>query len=155
MGDAAVLAAQSINYVGAGTVEFLVDSQGNFYFMEMNTRIQVEHPVTEMITGIDLIAAQLNALPRAKSCPSPRTKSVRGHAIECRINAEDPDHNFPPQPRPHQRLPGPRRHGRTDGFPRLHRLRNSALLRLPGRQADCLGRWVQASGEAGSAVTKL
>ena len=98
MGSAAVLAAQSINYVGAGTVEFLVDSQGNFYFMEMNTRIQVEHPVTEMITGIDLIAAQLNIAQGEKLPFTQSDIQIRGHAIECRINAEDPDHNFRPNP---------------------------------------------------------
>jgi acetyl-CoA carboxylase, biotin carboxylase subunit len=98
MGTAAVLAAQSINYVGAGTVEFLVDSQGNFYFMEMNTRIQVEHPVTEMITGIDLIAAQLNVAQGEKLPFTQSEIQFRGHAIECRINAEDPDHNFRPNP---------------------------------------------------------
>ncbi|MBE9135992.1 acetyl-CoA carboxylase biotin carboxylase subunit [Nodosilinea sp. LEGE 07088] len=98
MGEAAVLAAKSINYVGAGTVEFLVDSQGNFYFMEMNTRIQVEHPVTEMITGIDLIAAQLHIAQGEKLPFTQADIQIRGHAIECRINAEDPDHNFRPNP---------------------------------------------------------
>ncbi|MFZ4678526.1 MAG: acetyl-CoA carboxylase biotin carboxylase subunit, partial [Nodosilinea sp.] len=98
MGTAAVLAAQSINYMGAGTVEFLVDSQGNSYFMEMNTRIQVEHPVTEMITGIDLIAAQLT-IAQGEKLPFTQSEiQIRGHAIECRINAEDPDHNFRPNP---------------------------------------------------------
>jgi acetyl-CoA carboxylase biotin carboxylase subunit len=98
MGDAAVRAAQAIHYVGAGTVEFLVDSQGNFYFMEMNTRIQVEHPVTEMITGIDLIAAQLRVAQGDKLPFTQEQIQFRGHAIECRINAEDPDHNFRPNP---------------------------------------------------------
>ena len=98
MGDAAVRAAQAIDYVGAGTVEFLVDSHGNFYFMEMNTRIQVEHPVTEMITGIDLIAAQLRVAQGDKLPFTQEQIQFRGHAIECRINAEDPDHNFRPNP---------------------------------------------------------
>jgi acetyl-CoA carboxylase biotin carboxylase subunit len=98
MGTAAVQAAQSINYVGAGTVEFLVDSSGHFYFMEMNTRIQVEHPVTEMITGIDLIAAQLRIAQGEKLPFTQEQIQFRGHAIECRINAEDPDHNFRPNP---------------------------------------------------------
>jgi acetyl-CoA carboxylase biotin carboxylase subunit len=98
MGDAAVKAAKSINYVGAGTVEFLLDKYNNFYFMEMNTRIQVEHPVTEMITGFDLITEQIRIAQGEKlSIPQNRIE-FRGHAIECRINAEDPDHNFRPHP---------------------------------------------------------
>jgi acetyl-CoA carboxylase, biotin carboxylase subunit len=98
MGTAAVMAAKSINYVGAGTVEFLLDAMGNFYFMEMNTRIQVEHPVTEMISGLDLIAEQIRI---AQGEPLKLTQdqvTLKGHAIECRINAEDPDRNFRPQP---------------------------------------------------------
>lgn len=98
MGQAAVMAAKSINYVGAGTVEFLVDRQGNFYFMEMNTRIQVEHPVTEMITGLDLIAEQIRIAQGEKLRLNQKQVQLYGHAIECRINAEDPDHNFRPQP---------------------------------------------------------
>jgi acetyl-CoA carboxylase, biotin carboxylase subunit len=98
MGAAAVAAAKSINYTGVGTVEFLLDAHGNFYFMEMNTRIQVEHPVTEMITGIDLIAEQIRI---AQGYPLSFTQEqvvLKGHAIECRINAEDPEHNFRPHP---------------------------------------------------------
>ena len=98
MGEAAVKAAKSINYVGAGTVEFLVDNSGNFYFMEMNTRIQVEHPVTEMVTGLDLIAEQIRIAQGDKLSLSQQQVELRGHAIECRINAEDPDHNFRPNP---------------------------------------------------------
>lgn len=98
MGDAAVKAAQSIGYVGAGTVEFLLDAFGNFYFMEMNTRIQVEHPVTEMITGLDLIAEQIRIAEGEKLSFTQEQIVLRGHSIECRINAEDPDHNFRPTP---------------------------------------------------------
>ena len=98
MGDAAVSAAKSINYEGAGTVEFLLDREGNFYFMEMNTRIQVEHPVTEMVTGIDLIAEQLRIAGGDPISVKQGDINLNGHAIECRINAEDSKHNFRPSP---------------------------------------------------------
>ncbi|MBW4472122.1 MAG: acetyl-CoA carboxylase biotin carboxylase subunit [Stenomitos rutilans HA7619-LM2] len=98
MGTAAVMVAKAINYVGAGTVEFLLDQSGEFYFMEMNTRIQVEHPVTEMITGLDLIAEQLRIAQGEPLSLTQEQLQLRGHAIECRINAEDPDHNFRPHP---------------------------------------------------------
>jgi acetyl-CoA carboxylase biotin carboxylase subunit len=98
MGVAAVMAAKSINYVGAGTVEFLLDQSGDFYFMEMNTRIQVEHPVTEMITGLDLIAEQIRVAQGERLSMTQEGVILRGHSIECRINAEDPDHNFRPNP---------------------------------------------------------
>jgi acetyl-CoA carboxylase biotin carboxylase subunit len=97
MGDAAVRGAKSIEYVGAGTIEFLLDEDGSFYFMEMNTRIQVEHPVTEAVTGYDLVKEQIRAaagLPLSVA----ETVEFRGHAIECRINAEDPSRNFAPSP---------------------------------------------------------
>jgi len=98
MGDAAVAAARSIGYEGAGTVEFLLDRSGHFYFMEMNTRIQVEHPVTEMVTGIDLIAEQLRIAGGEPISIRQEEIHIHGHAIECRINAEDPSHNFRPTP---------------------------------------------------------
>jgi acetyl-CoA carboxylase biotin carboxylase subunit len=98
MGAAAIAAAKSINYTGAGTVEFLLDKHGNFYFMEMNTRIQVEHPVTEMITGLDLIAEQIKIAQGKKLAFTQEQVNLQGHAIECRVNAEDPDHNFRPHP---------------------------------------------------------
>ena len=98
MGMAAVMAAKSINYVGAGTVEFLLDHSGAFYFMEMNTRIQVEHPVTEMISGLDLIAEQIRIAQGEKLKLTQDQVILKGHAIECRINAEDPERNFRPQP---------------------------------------------------------
>lgn len=96
MGDAAVLAAKSVNYENAGTIEFVLDKNNNFYFIEMNTRIQVEHPVTEMITGIDLVREQLRI---ASGLPLTTTNIVtKGHSIECRINAENPAKNFLPCP---------------------------------------------------------
>jgi len=98
MGEAAVSAAKSINYEGAGTVEFLLDRKGNFYFMEMNTRIQVEHPVTELVTGMELISEQLRIAGGEKLKFSQEEIKLEGHAIECRINAEDPSHNFRPSP---------------------------------------------------------
>lgn len=94
MGTAAVNAALSVNYEGAGTVEFLVDDDLNFYFMEMNTRIQVEHPVTEEVTGYDLIEEQLRIA--AGESIKDRVVEIEGHSIECRINAEDPEHGFRP-----------------------------------------------------------
>lgn len=98
MGAAAVTAAKSINYVGAGTVEFLLAENGEFYFMEMNTRLQVEHPVTEMITGLDLVAEQIQIAQGEKLQLTQDQVVFRGHAIECRINAEDPEHDFRPAP---------------------------------------------------------
>jgi len=99
MGEAAVSLARAVDYRGAGTVEFLLDTDGKFYFMEMNTRVQVEHPVTEMITGIDIIKEQLRvASGEALSCADQDKIELRGHSFEFRINAEDPYHDFRPNP---------------------------------------------------------
>jgi acetyl-CoA carboxylase, biotin carboxylase subunit len=99
MGAAAVKAARAIDYHSAGTIEFLLDDDGSFYFMEMNTRIQVEHPVTELVTGVDLIKEQLRIAAGEKhSLPDRGPVQLNGHALECRINAEDPAHNFRPSP---------------------------------------------------------
>jgi acetyl-CoA carboxylase biotin carboxylase subunit len=97
MGDAAVAGAKSIDYVGAGTIEMLLDEDGSFYFMEMNTRIQVEHPVTEMITGVDLVKEQIR-VAAGERLTVRELPPLRGHVIECRVNAEDPNRNFQPSP---------------------------------------------------------
>jgi acetyl-CoA carboxylase biotin carboxylase subunit len=98
MGDAAVKAAKAVNYHGVGTIEFLLDAHNNFYFMEMNTRIQVEHPVTELVTGIDLIKEQIKVANGQKLKLKQEDVKIHGHAIEVRINAEDPYNNFIPSP---------------------------------------------------------
>jgi 3-methylcrotonyl-CoA carboxylase alpha subunit len=119
MGQAAVKAAQAVNYVGAGTVEFIADDRGNFYFMEMNTRLQVEHPVTEMITGVDLVEWQIR-IARGEKLPKTQDDlKIGGHAIEVRLYAEDPEREFLPaigQLR-HLQFPEPSPHIRVDtGF---------------------------------------
>ncbi|MGH4122797.1 MAG: acetyl-CoA carboxylase biotin carboxylase subunit [Clostridium sp.] len=98
MGEVAVKAAKSIKYKNAGTIEFLLDKYGKYYFMEMNTRIQVEHPITEMITGIDLVKAQIMIASGQVLPYKQKDIKIQGHAIECRINAENPNKNFMPCP---------------------------------------------------------
>lgn len=98
MGDAAVQATKACGYRNAGTIEFLLDNHQNFYFMEMNTRIQVEHPITELVTGIDIVKKQIQIAQGEKLCIKQRDVQLRGHAIECRINAENPQYQFRPSP---------------------------------------------------------
>ncbi len=98
MGETAVRAAKAVGYENAGTIEFLLDKHKNFYFMEMNTRIQVEHPVTEMVTGMDLIKEQIRVAAGEPLSVGQKDVEIRGHAIECRINAENPSKNFMPCP---------------------------------------------------------
>lgn len=98
MGAVAVKATKAVNYRGVGTIEFLLDAHGDFYFMEMNTRIQVEHPVTEMVTGIDLVKEQIKVAAGEKLTMTQEDIKIKGVSIECRVNAEDPDNNFMPCP---------------------------------------------------------
>jgi acetyl-CoA carboxylase biotin carboxylase subunit len=131
----AVRLVKAAGYTNAGTVEFLVDKEQNFYILEVNARIQVEHPVTEQVTGIDLIKEQIRV---AAGLPlSFRQEDVKqtGHAIECRINAEDPARNFAPSPGTIASLPRPRRVRRPLRQPRLRRLQDPAELRQHDRQA--------------------
>ena len=98
MGEVAVRVAQAANYTNAGTVEFLVDQEKKFYFLEMNTRLQVEHPVTELVTGLDLVHLQIRIAAGERLPFTQNDLNIRGHAIECRIYAEDPDNNYFPSP---------------------------------------------------------
>lgn len=98
MGNIAVKAAKAVNYVNAGTIEFLVDKNKNFYFMEMNTRIQVEHPITEMVTAFDIVKEQIKIANNEELSMTQEDIEIKGHAIECRINAENPNMNFAPCP---------------------------------------------------------
>jgi acetyl-CoA carboxylase biotin carboxylase subunit len=98
MGEAAVQLARSVGYTSAGTIEFLLDEDGNFFFMEMNTRIQVEHPVTEMVTDLDIVKEMIKIASGERLAIRQKDVRLRGHAIECRINAEDPGRNFAPCP---------------------------------------------------------
>jgi acetyl-CoA carboxylase, biotin carboxylase subunit len=98
MGEMAVAAAKSVNYYGAGTIEFLADNTGNFYFLEMNTRLQVEHPITEFVTGIDLVREQIKIADNQKLGYIQNDITQTGHSIECRVYAEDPNNNFRPSP---------------------------------------------------------
>ncbi len=98
MCESAVLAAKAARYENAGTIEFLYDKDGNYYFMEMNTRVQVEHPISEMITGVDIVKEQIRIAGGKKLSYEQKNIHIQGHAIECRINAENPDRGFAPCP---------------------------------------------------------
>src|SRR3989338_2597171 len=98
IGETAIRAAKAFKYQSAGTIEFLLDEDGEFYFMEMNTRLQVEHPVTEMVTGLDIVKEQISIAWGEKLSVSQDDIKIKGHAMECRINAEDPDNQFIPSP---------------------------------------------------------
>ena len=135
-GDPGVVSA---GYENVGTLEFLVDRDGNFFFIEINCRIQVEHPVTEMLTGIDLVATQIRIAAGEPLGFSQTDVITRGHAIEFRINAEDPEREFRPAAGVVERYLAPGGPGRPDGLPPVRRLRGPAVLRLAARQAHRLG----------------
>jgi acetyl-CoA carboxylase biotin carboxylase subunit len=117
MGKAAVAAAKAVNYEGAGTIEFLVDAKRNFYFLEMNTRLQVEHPITERTTGIDIVKEQINIAAGKPLSFTQEEVQQFGHSIECRISAEDPFNNFMPSPGVIRHISEPNGLGiRTDGY---------------------------------------
>jgi len=117
MGEHAVNAARAVNYSGAGTVEFVMDDDLNYYFLEMNTRLQVEHPITERVVGVDLVKEQINIANNKKLTFNQKDLIQHGHAIECRIYAEDPDNNFMPSPGVIKHITEPLGLGvRTDGY---------------------------------------
>ncbi|TVR68514.1 MAG: acetyl-CoA carboxylase biotin carboxylase subunit [Marinilabiliales bacterium] len=117
MGEKAIAAAHSVSYEGAGTIEFLVDENLNYYFLEMNTRLQVEHPITERVTGVDLVKEQIRIASGEKLAYSQDDIFQDGHAIECRIYAEDPENNFMPSPGLIRKITEPMGFGvRTDGY---------------------------------------
>ncbi|PLX18225.1 MAG: acetyl-CoA carboxylase biotin carboxylase subunit [Salinivirgaceae bacterium] len=117
MGEDAVNAAKAVNYSGAGTVEFVMDDDLNYYFLEMNTRLQVEHPITERVVGVDLVREQINIANNEKLSFKQEDLKQHGHAIECRIYAEDPDNNFMPSPGVIKHITEPLGVGvRTDGY---------------------------------------
>ena len=138
IGERCAEACRKIGYRGAGTFEFLYEN-GEFFFIEMNTRVQVEHPVTEMITGIDIVQMQIRIAAGEKLPFRQRDIEFRGHAIECRINAEDP-YTIHAVAGPHRVLPSAGRTGHPRRFAHLRRLHGAAQLRLDDRQADRLRR---------------
>ena len=155
MGKAAVKAAESCDYENAGTIEFLVDERGSFYFIEMNTRIQVEHPVTEETTGIDLVKQQILVAMGEKLPWDQSDIEFSGHAIECRINAEDPARNFTPSPGTIDLYYAPGGHGvRVDShvyggytIPPYYDSMIAKLIAFGGTRREAIGRMHRALGE--------
>jgi len=138
MGEVAVRVAQAASYTNAGTIEFLVDEQKNFYFLEMNTRLQVEHPVTELTTGLDLVHLQLRIAAGEKLPFAQSDVQIRGHAIECRIYAEDPDNNYFSQPGQDRGAAAAGGAGNPAGQRDVRRLERSHGLRSTAGETDRL-----------------
>ena len=133
MGALVADAAQAVQYTNAGTFEFLMDEKGHFYFMEVNTRVQVEHPVTELVTGFDIVKEQIRIAAGERLSFRQSDVTFTGHALECRINAEDPE-TFVPSPGRHPRLRDSRRPGRAGRHRRPPRVHDHPVLRLDDRQ---------------------
>ena len=149
MGEAAVAGAKAVNYVGVGTVEFLLDKNKNFYFMEMNTRIQVEHPITEMVTGADLIKLQISTHAGDNFPDYLYNLKLRGHSIECRINAENPDMNFTPSPMPITSFQMPGGKGvRVDSHA-------YAGYQIPSHYDSLIGKLIVHSTDRASAINRM
>ena len=149
MGEAAVAGAKAVNYVGVGTVEFLLDKNKNFYFMEMNTRIQVEHPITEMVTGADLIKLQICTHAGDNFPDYLYNLKLRGHSIECRINAENPDMNFAPSPMPITSFQMPGGNGvRVDSHA-------YAGYQIPSHYDSLIGKLIVHSPDRASAISRM
>ena len=146
MGERCARACREVGYRNAGTLEFLYQDN-EFYFIEMNTRVQVEHPVTELVTGIDIVKAQLLIAAGEPLPYSQNDIQIRGHAMECRINAEDPK-TFVPSPGPITAVAFARRARHPRRQPRLHRLQRAAVLRFDDRQGDRLRRYARHSDRA-------
>jgi acetyl-CoA carboxylase biotin carboxylase subunit len=156
MAECAVRVAREVGYTSAGTIEFLVDAAGEFYFLEMNTRLQVEHPITEMVTGVDLVQWQLRIAQGERLTVTPdQAITPRGHAIECRIYAEDPDRNFLPSPGLIRALSTPSGPGIRDdrgvaaGFeiPVFYDSMIAKLVAWAGTRAEAIGRLARALDE--------
>ena len=152
MADAARLACTGCGYRNAGTVEFLLDQDGSFYFIEMNTRLQVEHPVSELVTGRDLATWQLR-IAGGEPLDSTGLADLRGHAIEFRINCEDPAHDFRPAAGTIAPVPGAARPGCAGRHARVRGLPRAAVLRLAPGEADRLGRGSRPSARPGATRT--